>query len=119
MNRNVLEFRPNDGNIAQINNPVNNLLSALVSVINSLVDERVNEQVEKRLTEIHNSIKSTAQEAEPQYLKAKELGQIFNFAESTINDMADRGEIPCVRHIKGKKTFRRFELAKVQAVLKS
>lgn len=119
MKRGILEFRPQNEVIQPLNNPVNNLLTALMFFIDSVVDDRVNKQVEKRLGEINFQSKEVEQKAEEKDLvKAKDVAKHLKFAESTINDMADRGEIPCTKHVRGKRTFRRFDLEAVKSALK-
>lgn len=106
----VLEFKPSP--TAQINTPLNNLFAAFTEYIDSLVESKVEKILQANLN---------PQSSEPKkLLKAKELGLIIRYAETTINDMADRGEIPTASYRKvGKKTFRRFDLEQVRAVLEA
>lgn len=109
--RKVLEFRPTTTN--QINNPLNNLFAALTEFVETVVEKRVSEVLQTRA--------ETKMESEKplKLLKAKEVGVIIGCAETTINDKADAGLIPCRSWTKGKKTFRRFDLTQVLAALES
>ncbi|HRH45877.1 MAG TPA: hypothetical protein PKY82_29815 [Pyrinomonadaceae bacterium] len=109
MKSGVLEFRPKE--IPQINNPLNNLFIALTDYIESVVERRINERLE---------VQPGNPEPKPlKLLKAKEVAAIIGCAETTINDKADGGLIPCRKWSKGKKTFRRFDLTEVLAALES
>ena len=119
MSRRILEFRPQNEIVQPINNPINNLFTALVIFIDSEIETRVSKEVEKLLSEINFQPKNVEPKSEENELvKAKEVAKHLKFAESTINDMADRGEIPCTKHVRGKRTFRRFDLKAVKSALK-